>query len=66
MIEKYDFWEQKSKISKPTMKNKVIGTMEQIAREYNISISSVLEKLLYNELDYKKEYEKFYNNVIKY
>jgi len=66
MIDKFDFWEQKSRISKPTMKNKVIGTLEETAKKYNISISEAIEKFINKELDYDAEYQEFYNNVIRY
>ncbi len=61
-----EFWEMKSRIQKPTMKNKTIGTLEDIAKRYKISISEVIEKILYNEIDYEKEHKSFKDNFMQF
>ena len=63
----FDFWNRKSRLkNKPCMKNKTIGTFEETAKKYNISISEVIEKFTAGELNYEKEHELFKNNFMQY
>ena len=64
MINKLDFWEQKTRISKPTMKNKTICTLEDIALKYKMGMGEVIENVLVNKIDYLAEHKEFKKNYM--